>query len=291
MDLNELKALIQLLDDTDRDVYEHVSQRLLVLGEPAIPHLEEAWESSFDHLIQQRIENIIHQIQFDSIFSKFRQWKEKPDSLIEGAFLVARYQYPDLDEKPLRKMLQQMAKHVETAAVKLSSPAEKIKLINHILYEMFGFAGNKSNLKAPHNYYINHVLETKKGNHITLGILYIYLAAEAGMEIKGINIPDHFILTYMDEADPMKQLFSIQTGNAATIYINPFSKGAVFSRREIDHYLKQVGVEPLPEFYKPTPEISIIQRMLYNLKDIYSELGFEAKVEELTKLARILDVS
>lgn len=288
MNEKELEALIRLLDDTDEEVFHHVCKRLVVLGEPAIPRLEEVWETSFDHLIQRRIEDIIHQIQFDKIVTRFEAWKKDPGNLLEGAMLVARYQYPDLDEKPLKKVLRQIVKHIRAEINSRKTATEKVKLINHILYDVYGFSGNKANLHAPHNYYINHVIETKKGNHLTLGILYIYLAGEIGLTIKGINIPDHFILGYMDK-DPVKQIFSVAPHQTPAFYINPFSKGTIFSKREVDHYLKQVGAGITRDFYLPSPEISIVQRMIYHLKDIYKELGFENKEQELTKLARILD--
>jgi hypothetical protein len=41
---NELKALIQLLDDPDTGVYENVSSRLISFGKNVIPHLECEWE-------------------------------------------------------------------------------------------------------------------------------------------------------------------------------------------------------------------------------------------------------
>src|SRR5690606_39365906 len=61
----EIDSLIKLLDDPDRMIFDHVQTKLLSLGEQAIEPLETAWEQSFDALQQQRIEDIVHKIQFN----------------------------------------------------------------------------------------------------------------------------------------------------------------------------------------------------------------------------------
>ena len=67
----EIKALISLLDDTDKDVYFHIEERLIGLGREVIPILEDAWSNAFDAVMQQRIEFIVHKIQYDSLNAIF----------------------------------------------------------------------------------------------------------------------------------------------------------------------------------------------------------------------------
>mgnify|MGYP006209865135 FL=1 len=55
--------MISLLDDPDQDIFKQVSKELISLGNEVVPMLEEAWETSFDPVMQERIENIIHKIQ------------------------------------------------------------------------------------------------------------------------------------------------------------------------------------------------------------------------------------
>ena len=77
MNLKEVIALITLLDDPDDGVYSEVKNRFIILGPPAIPHLETAWENSFDALMQKRIETIIHTIQFKALQTSLKNWAEK----------------------------------------------------------------------------------------------------------------------------------------------------------------------------------------------------------------------
>ncbi len=109
MSLKEVIALITLLDDPDEIIYEQVRNRFVTLGPPAIPHLETAWENSFDAIMQKRIEIIIHTIQLETLEKAMKQWAlEDSDDLLKGVLLLARYQYSDLNENKIRKQLQQI---------------------------------------------------------------------------------------------------------------------------------------------------------------------------------------
>jgi hypothetical protein len=63
---NEMKALVTLLGDTDMEVVSLVEQKIISLGETIIPALEQEWGQSFDARSQKRIEDIIHNLQFEN---------------------------------------------------------------------------------------------------------------------------------------------------------------------------------------------------------------------------------
>ena len=41
---DSILALINLIDDPDESIYEHIHDRLLTYGPEAIPYLENSWE-------------------------------------------------------------------------------------------------------------------------------------------------------------------------------------------------------------------------------------------------------
>lgn len=280
----EIEALIHLLDDTDEEVYSHVKERIIDLGEPVIPQLEEAWEHSFNHLLQERIEDVIHVIQFDGLAARLAKWKEEGElDLWEGVVLIARYQYPDLDEPDLRRQLELIRRDVEKELKPGMKPLEKVRVINHVLFDIYGFTSNKTHFHSPPNNYINNVLESRKGNPLSLSVVFAVLAQSLGMPVYGVNLPEHFILAYMntnrEEPVPAEQVL---------FYVNPFSKGAIFSKREIDTFLNQLKIAHRPEFYEPCSNARILQRMLNNLIFAYEGMGYKYKVEELKELRQIV---
>lgn len=286
----EFLALVSLLDDSDQYVYQHVRNRLLSIGEKAIPMLEEAWESSFNHILQQRIEELIYKIQFNSLCSKLNDWKQlKEKDLLEGCLLIARYQYPDMNDEPVRKIADKIKKDVWVKINSGQTALEKTKIINHVLFDIYNFTSNKVNFHAPPNNYINQVFETKKGNPLTLSIVYLIIAQSLGIPIYGVNLPEHFILAYTDAENMANENKEIAPQNQQVLfYINPFSKGSIFSKREIDSYLQQLGLEKKTQFYSPCTTTDILIRMLNNLMFSYKKMGYDYKVDELMKLKEIL---
>lgn len=285
MDKKEINALISLLDDPDEGIFKHVSSKFLSLGQEVIPVLEDAWEHSFDTLIQNRIENIIHQIQFDIIKADLKKWSH-PDrqNLLEGALLIARYQYPDIDAPRIKKQINQIKHDVWLELNENLTGLEKVKIINHILFDVHNFSGNTTNYHAPQNSYINNVLESKKGNPLLLSIIYTIIAQNLDIPIYGVNLPEHFILCYMDVEHMGVPTQEGSEGSNVLFYINPFSKGAVFGAKEIDAFLKQLNLSPLAIFYEPCSNLEIIKRLMRNLISSYEKLGYPDKSDELREL-------
>jgi regulator of sirC expression with transglutaminase-like and TPR domain len=283
----ELNALISLLDDPDESVFNEIQTKLLSLGHNVIPLLENAWENSFDSMLQGRIENIIHKIQFDNIEGQLLHWvQNEQQSLLKGILLVARYQYPDLDEKKILKQIEQIKQDVWLELNNNLTALEKVRVINHILFDVHGFGGNTTNYHAPQNSYLNNVLESKKGNPLSLSILYLIISQDLSIPIYGVNLPEHFVLAYIDE----ESQFPVynETPNKVLFYINPFSKGAVFSSKEIDAFLKQLKLPLEQTYYEPCQNVDIIKRVFRNLILAYEKLGYPSKVKEIENLLAVL---
>ncbi len=289
MDERNIDSLIRLIDDPDERVFDHIRHELVARGEDAIPELESAWESGdFGLLFQQRVEQIIHQIQFEQVKKGLREWAEEGGSdLLKGVLWVNRYQYPELDLGAIHRTIGQMKKDAWIELHEDLTAFEKVKVLNHVIYTVYGFRGNKKDPQAPRNHYLNILLESKDGSPLALGILYILLARSFQIPIRGVDLPEHFILAYMDEHSILPAIG--QEGNVL-FYINPFSKGGVFDQKEIDSFLKQLKKDPDPSYYQPCGNIAIVRRLIQQLKNGYRGNGQEEKVEELAELEQELDV-
>ena len=289
MNLKEVIALITLLDDPDDGIYSEVKNRFIVLGPPAIPHLETAWENSFDALMQKRIEGIIHTIQFKALQNALKHWAEnEQDDLFKGCSIIARYQYPDLDENKLKKQLNQIKQDVWLELHDDLTALEKVKIINHILFEVHQFGGNITNYHAPQNSFINVVLETKKGNPVMLSVIYTLICKELNIPVYGVNLPQHFVLAYVNDLanlfDPSHKTLS----DNILFYVNPFSKGLIFYQSDIDSFIKQLKIEPETKYYLPCSNLDIIKRILNNLIYSFDKMGYAEKVRELKDLDKQL---
>jgi len=280
----EIMALVKLLDDPDEQVYQQISEQLMNQGYDVIPQLEKAWEQSFDEKIQSRLENLIQDIQTSSARQNLVNWAAGGgNNLFEGAFLVAKHQYPELSFEYYNNKMEEIKKDIWLELNDNLTALEKVRIINHIFFKIYGFASNAANFYAPQNNYINHVLETKKGNPITLSILYSSLAQRLNLPIYGVNLPKNFIVAYKNEYTRREE-----PQNQVLFYINPFNKGAILGKKEIDYFIKQQSLKPRKEYYLPCSNTEIIQRLLNNLIYAYDRLGYPDKIRELNQLYQIL---
>src|SRR6185437_15915118 len=264
----EVKSLIRLLDDPDGEIYEHVHQKLLSFGPEAIEYLEIAWEEAFDPVQQERIANLVHEIQFSIVKKDLELWYQGGAfDLLQGILIINRYQYSDLDEQKVINEIEAIKRDIWIQMVNEAGPSDQVKLINHVFYNIYGFSGNTSNHQDPQNSFISQVLETKKGNQISLAIIYSIIAQKLDIPVYGVNLPQHFILAYLDET--MQSEFE----GGILFYINAFNKGFIFGRRDVDMFLKQLNLKSDKQFYEPCSNTEIIKRVLRNLISSYEHLG------------------
>ncbi|NQY67823.1 MAG: hypothetical protein HRT72_08895 [Flavobacteriales bacterium] len=285
---SQLNALIDLLDDPDEKVYVQIKGELMTYGEEIIPMLENTWENTLNKLIQERIEYLIHDIQFNDLLSSFeKHFKASNPELLKASLLIAKYQYPDLDEDLVYNQLEKIKKIIWLELNDNLTALEKVSVINRILFTTLGFKGNLKNITSPTNYYINEVLESKKGNSVTLCILYMTIAQELGLPIYGVNLPENFILGYRDESGLLESKDEI--GSDVMFYIDPFSKGVVFPQKQIIEFLNHIKLEPQESYFEICSTKTVIKRMLMGLIESYKKLDKTDKAEELSMFLDILN--
>ena len=279
----EIASLIKLLDDPDTEVYAHIEAKLLSYGNEVINYLESAWERSFDAILQERIENLVHKIQFNNVKEDLALWHQSGGfDLLRGILIIYKYQYPDLNEQKIINYLEAIRRDIWLQMMYEASPIEKVKIINHIFYNVYGFSGNTTNHQDPKNSYLSEVLDSKKGNQITLAIIYSIIAQKLDIPIYGVNLPQHFILAYTDVLD------SNIDENGVIFYINVFNKGYIFGKKDIDQFLRQLKINPDAMFYQPCSNTDILKRVLRNLISSYEKAGAVDKAEELIDLLKVL---
>ena len=282
----ELAALVQLIDEPDEHIYGQIRDRILSYGVTAIPYLEEAWSNNLQPVAQHRIEVLLNKLQFKNIFDELSDWHALGGSnLLMGYLLVTQYQYPNLDEEVIRKEINRIKKEIWLELNDDLTALEKVKVMNKVLFTINNFRGDKKNFYSPANSYINNVLESRKGNPLALAMIYIILSDMLEVPIYGVNLPDHFILAYIDKNTVEDDIQKAQV----LFYINPFSGGAVFTNYEIEAYLKKIKLKPHSSYYQPCTNIDMIIRLLHNLMHSYDAIGNKVKVAELELLLKIFE--
>lgn len=271
MSENELKALVSLLDDDDKQIADHVQSKILSLGTEAIPFLEKEWESNLNPEVQSRIEELIHTLQYDLVKERLIQWYKSPEpDLLTGMWIVATYQYPDIELEKLKQELEQIYYETWLEFRPELYPLDQIKIVNSVIFNKLKFGANTKNFHSPGNSMINVVLESRKGNPITLCVIYMLVAQKLKLPVHGVNLPNLFILTYKDDNHQF--------------YINAFNRGLIFSKQDIENYIHELHLIPQASFFEPCNAIEIVRRALRNLIMSFEKMGEHAKAEEVKLL-------
>jgi regulator of sirC expression with transglutaminase-like and TPR domain len=272
-----IKAMIQLMDDSDQEVVLMVETQMRSLGPSIIPILESEWENlSLNPVLQSKIENLIHEFQMESMKTKLMHWKQSGAmDLLEGMWILATYRFPEYSFSTLRKDMDQLYYDVWPQMRDNLHPIDQIKVLNGVMFDQLKFGANTKNFHAANNSFINVVLESKKGNPISLCVIYLWIAQKLGLPVYGVNLPNLFVLTFKQE----------QT----QFYINVFNKGLIFNKVDIDNYLAQLNLTPLDIYYQPCSNLEIIRRVLRNLIMAYEKSGHDDYRTELTDIIDSLD--
>jgi regulator of sirC expression with transglutaminase-like and TPR domain len=291
MGQSEIQALITLIEDPDESIYHQIRDRIVQLGDGIVPELERAWGSE-DHgdLFRDRIEDLLHTIHLDTVRRRLIAWRDDGcGDLLEGALIISRYRYPELDEQKVKARLASIRQDVWLELNDHLTAFEKVRVFNHIFFQVHGFKGNKRNYHAPQNSYINEVIDSHQGNPLSLSIIYQVIAEDLGLPIQGVNLPNHFILAYLDADGLGGMEDGSDSGASVLFYINPFSQGDILGRSEIIEFLEKLHIEPRPSFFTPCSNRDMIRRQLNNLANSYSKQGDSERAQDLTTLRDLLN--
>lgn len=271
MEEKELKALVSLLDDEDKQIVSHVEQKILSIGKGIIPFLEREWESNLNPSVQGRIEELIHTLQYELLRDRLKDWySSEEQDLITGMWIVATYQYPDLELEKLKQDLEQIYYETWLEFRPDLHPYDQVKVINSVLFNKLKFGANTKNFHSPGNSMINVVIESHKGNPISLCVIYMLVAQKLKLPVYGVNLPNLFILTYKDDNHQF--------------YINAFNRGLIFSKQDIENYIHELHLVPQNSFFEACSSLEIIRRVLRNLVMSFEKIGEHAKADEVKVL-------
>lgn len=293
IDERQLEAMLALLDDQDEEVYHHISEQLVHLGPDIMPSLMKAWEGTVNTELQDRIEQVMHQIQIGYVLEEFRDWTQSPEQdPLTGALLIARHRYPDFNENRVWNLVDQMKRTLSSEMRGSLSPVEQVNIFNHVFYRHFEFNARQSEQGETdeNDLYLNLVIESKRGNAISLGILYLSLARQMGMPVYGIHLPNQFCMSYLKhEVDEQYLGDDAPAGPTVLFYINPANNGLIFTRHEIKEYLDKLGEPHDPAWFKPISTFATLRQLVQVMQERYRENRKYREADELEKFQELME--
>ncbi len=277
----KLSAMISLIDDDDEAVFKSVSKELLDIVKSDRPEAAEVIKRIIEKKnaaplsVSARIEDFIDEVQFQKLSPQFLRGLLDGASLESFVFLIMQIGYPDANPTIYKRELSRLESALRVEYFNSSmTEVDKVFMMSVLVFEREGYRGNSANYYEPDNSYINRVIERKLGIPITLGAVYLMLAERLGLPIYGVNMPAHFMLKY--------EKYNLE------LFIDPFNQGRILDKQDCIRFLQNSGYGYVEQYLSRASTIEIVERMLNNLRNSYSELGNTPKLRVIERYLNIL---
>lgn len=276
VDPAQVRAILSLLGDEDESIVDLVCKKLFQMGEGPVRSVLQAAEPGSK--AQREAGSVLHRLREPSLEAQFQALSRTPEEdidLEQGAFTLARLEYPHVETARYSARLDRMAAHLAPQIAPDDHPIKVIRTLNHYLFEEQGFRGQKNYGADPDASYLNRVLDRKIGLPIAISAVYILLARRLGLSVVGIGMPLHFIVKY-------------RAAKGMEILLDPFNKGQVLTPNECAEILAGFNVKFEEGMLPESTDRQILVRMMFNLIGTYKYLGRSEKSEALKRLIRVL---
>jgi regulator of sirC expression with transglutaminase-like and TPR domain len=181
--------------------------------------------------------------------------------LTETALAIAQDAYPDLDLQGTLAEIDELALRVRRRMPEGGDVHQRIGALNRCFFRELGFAANLNDYYDPDNSHLNVVLKRRRGIPISLAVLYLELASQLGLPVRGVAFPGHFLLRV-----------STPEGD---VVLDP-TTGRSLSEPDmvelLEPYVANAGesvARALRMLLEPATRREIVARMLRNLKSTY----------------------
>ena len=181
--------------------------------------------------------------------------------LTEAALSLAQDAYPDLDMQAALAEIDELVVRARRRMPEDASVKQKVDALNRYFFRELGFSSNLNDYYDPDNSHLNVVLRRRRGIPISLAVVYLEMAEQLGLPVRGVSFPGHFLLRV---ATPGHDLM-----------LDP-TTGQTLSEAQmvemLEPYVQRVGESigsALRVLLQPATRREIVARMLRNLKGTY----------------------
>jgi regulator of sirC expression with transglutaminase-like and TPR domain len=200
--------------------------------------------------------------------------------------LACKFQYPELATTPVLQEIEKIRRNIWLELNNYLTPLEQVRIVTGILFGYYALKGTETSNLNVNDFLMHKVMETKRGNQLSNGILYLILCDMLDIPVKAINIPKQFVLAYFkngySDVEQDKYVSKIE------FFIDP-SSGQVFTHKDIESYFKRINVQATHSYFKPSSNKRVIQYLLVEMGNCFAREKEQYKKDELIKLSQLLE--
>jgi len=188
----------------------------------------------------------------------FAELARRPDSPLDALTLAVAAELGDVDAAAASDHLDALGAELAAELRPAAAAAEEAQACASLLGVRHGFVGDVERYDAPENSMLDRVLERRTGLPILLSVVYVEVARRAGVDLRGVGLPGHYVVGHFGAEPP--------------ILLDPFAGG------------RPLPEEPAPALVHPASAHETVLRVLTNLVGSYGrrgDLGREIRAAEL----------
>lgn len=275
----ELISLVALFDDTDDTVISAVNDKMINRGASVLQELYYLYERESSPEIKLAIADRIQFLTNEFIFEELEEIALYTEGggefdLWQALYLVSKLLSPEITLSYFENRLFSMIEELNSEINEDKTPVEKVELFNHLFFHRFLFKLKGYPLNQESTAVLLSVLDSRKGNPITVTIIYFLLARSIGLDIYPTFFQGGMIPCFLQDD---KVLF----------YMNMAGKGEIFLEDKLKESLKHEGFDINELILEVTGDDVLVVSYLEMLLVVYSSKGDDEKVELIN---RVLDM-
>jgi len=274
----QIVAMIDLLGDDHVPIATAARERLLQWGELAAGPLREGAEAE-SLRIRSRCRGVLRAIEMRRDLLRLctlrlgRTGRSPAAPLLEGALLLARLVrtfVPTVDE--LSATLRR-----EAAALRPSLGGRSLptcaRLLAERLHDHLGLRGGDASSGDPDHVAIDRVLASRVGAPVTLSLVYLLVARQAGLSVAGVALPDHFL---------------VRLHGVRPVLVDPYHAGRTITKADCARYLRANGHHPVRDLLRDLTDREVLLHYLEALQPAAADSQAAAARDALARARTML---
>ena len=247
---SQIDALSRLFRDDDPETVGLVKEQLVLQGESVVPDLRDLVNAD-SAIVAAHAQEVLHAIAGKAASAEFEILCQRDAEipLEEACWLIASALMPWIDVEDSKKILDAWGSELLRRISE--NPRDRVEILTAYLHGELGFTGNTEDYYNHENSLLPYLIENRKGLPLTLTLLYIFVAARAGICIHGVNLPGHFI------------------ARCGETYFDPFHEGRILTIADCADILARQQIELSDDHLENPVSRQILARLLANLRHAY----------------------
>mgnify|MGYP002623514067 CR=1 FL=1 len=253
MMFGQKEAILRLLQDNDPETVRLVKEQLAEADEDVLSELT-SLATTEDGDVNRHVQEVLDIVagrEAENEFTLLCHLFGDHHDLERANWMLARALMPEADCAAMELKVNQWGRQFLLKSSGAISSRERVILLANFMSGELGFRGNSDDYYSERNCLLPCVIETRMGIPITLTLLYMMVAARAGMCVEGVNLPGHFIARHRD------------------LYFDPFHRGRILTKADCVAILAKQHLSLHKSHLADATARQILVRVLANLLYVY----------------------